>query len=453
VTTAPSVSHAFVIGLVMGVIGACGAPPPVIIPLPDGGVGANGAGGGSSGTGGGSSDAGLALRNACATLNTRRCESLRTCGVIEDTTDAYRSCVAWLTATWCGPTQWPSRVEEGTLRYDPVRAQTCATDWATRSCSDWATEPASCKSFLLPAVQMGGRCYDGYQECADGVCRGGGCPRKCLARGAISEVCLTTADCQSNLYCRPPSGSGSNQCTPYGAESMPCGPTQLCAAGLICSTGACRRLPVAEQPCVLGRCDETAFCVASADGGLCESRRDAGISCNDDSQCGNGLVCDTITQSCVPATAAIGAECAPRQQCPQGTTCLVEAGQTRGVCSVLRRLSEPCQVASDCQGHLTCLEVDGGRSCGPRTKNGGVCSTSRDCLALSACVAGNCVGLPALGEPCSLAPPCLWGACLVTTDGGSVCIEPQGPGQPCRTGADCASTRCEQGLCTAACLP
>jgi len=448
-------SHAFIIGLIAGVIAACSPVPPPLPFLPDGGIGAGRVGGGSSaGTGGGSSDAGLPLRSACATLNARRCETLRTCGVIEDTTDAYRACVAWLTATWCGPTQWPSRVEVGTLRYDAVRAQTCATDWATRTCSDWATDPASCKTFLLAAVPLGGRCYEGYQECSDGVCRGGGCPRKCLARGAIGEVCLTTTDCQSNLYCRPPLGaSGSNQCTPYGGESSPCGPAQLCALGLICSSGACRRLPVAEQPCVLGRCDESAFCIASADGGLCEPRRDAGITCNDDSQCSPGLVCDAITQACVSATAAIGAECSPRQQCPQGATCLIEAGLQRGVCSVLKRASEPCRVASDCQGQLTCVEVDGGRSCAPRLKNAAVCSTSRDCLALSACVAGNCVGLPVLGEPCTMASPCLWGACLGGADGGAVCIEPQGPGQPCRTGADCSAARCEQGLCAAACLP
>lgn len=447
-------SHGFVIGLLAGVTVACGTgAPPQLLLLPDGGVGA-GVGGGSSGTGGGSSDAGLALRTACATLNSKRCETLRSCGAIDDTTDAYRSCVAWLTATWCGPTQWPSRVEVGTLRYDAVRAQSCATDWATRSCSDWATEPASCKSFLLPAVSLGGRCYDGYQECTDGVCRGGACPRKCLARGAIAEVCLTNADCQTGLYCRPAVGvSGANQCTAFGAESAPCGPTQLCAPGFICNAGGCRRLPAPEQPCVLGRCDDSAFCVTAVDGGVCEARRDAGVGCSDDSQCGGELVCDAVTQSCAAASAALGAECVPRQRCPAGSTCLLEAGLGRGVCGSLRRAGDPCVASTDCQGHLTCVEGDGGRSCGPLLKNGASCTTSRDCLALSACVSGNCVALPALGEACSVARPCLWGACVDASDGGSVCIEPQGPAQPCRVGADCASGRCEQGQCAAACLP
>jgi hypothetical protein len=440
-------------GLIAGAIVACaGAPFPTF--RVDGGVPTGGGGGGSSAaTDGGFGGVGLPLRSACATLNARRCETLRRCGVIEDTTDGYRACVEWLTATWCGPAQWPSRVDVGTLRYDAIRAQMCANDWSNRACSEWATEPPSCAAFLLPGVSQGGRCYDGYQECSDGVCRGGGCPRRCLPRGVIAEVCLTTADCQPTLYCRPPMGSsGSSQCSPFGAESSSCGPTEQCALGLLCTSGVCRRLPVAEQPCVLGRCDESAFCVTSADGGRCESRRDAGVSCNDDSQCGPRLVCDSLTQSCVPSLVELSAECVPRQQCPQGATCFVEAGSQRGVCSALRRASESCRVASDCQSHLTCLEVDGGRSCAPRLKDGMICRTARDCLALSACVGGNCSARPSLGEPCSAATPCLWGACL-EGDGGAVCIEPQGPGKACRTAPECASGRCEQGLCAAACLP
>lgn len=448
-----TLSRAFVVGLAIGVAVGCSGKPPTVL-LPDGGVGANGIGGGTSGTGGGSSDAGLPFRTACTTLNARRCELLKSCGVIDDTTEAYRDCIAWLTATWCGPTKWVPRVERGTLRYDGVRAQTCATDFTTRACSDWATEPASCTRFLSPAVALGGRCYDGYQECTDGVCRGGACPRTCVVRGAIGEACATASDCQSNLFCRPPVVSGPSQCAPYGTEQTPCTPTQLCAPGLLCSLGACRTLPAAEQPCLMGRCDEGAFCLLALDGGQCEARRDAGLSCSDDSQCGVGLVCDGASRACVPAlVATIGAECTPQQQCPSGSTCLIESGSTRGTCAAPRRSGEACLSSTDCQGHLACLEADGSRACSPRKKNGSTCTTSRDCLGSSTCLSGSCVALPSLGEACSASLPCRWGACLDATDGGALCIEPQGPGQPCRTGQDCASERCEQGLCTPACLP
>lgn len=447
-----TITRAFTIGLVVGALGACGGLRPPT-PLPDGGFAA-GIGGGSASTGGGGSDAGLPWRTACTTLNARRCELLRSCGVIEDTTDAYRECISWLTATWCGPTKWQARVEVGTLRYDGVRAQACATDWAARACTDWASEPTSCQRFLSPAVALGARCYDGYQECADAVCRGGACPRVCVARGGIGDVCVTAGDCQSNLYCRPPLTTGSSQCAAWGQEQAPCSPTQLCAVGLACVSGGCRRLPPPEQPCLMGQCDDSAFCVATADGGLCEARHDAGVACTDDTQCGAGLVCETTAQQCVPAVVmAIGAECSPQQQCSSGATCVIEVGQRLGSCQAPKKAGERCRVASDCQGHLTCLEADGGRACGPRRPNGAACTTSRDCLALSACVGGACAALPVLGEACSAAKPCLWGACLDTNDAGAVCIEPQGAGQPCRTGGDCASGRCEQGLCTSACLP
>lgn len=449
-----TIRGAFSIGLLVGVLGACGAfgPPPTA--LPDGGFAGGAVAGGTASSGGGGTDAGLPWRTACTTLNARRCELLRTCGVIEDTTDAYRACFAWLTATWCGPTRWQSRVEVGTLRYDGVRALTCATDWTTRACSDWATEPLSCLRFVSPAVSLGGRCYDGFQECADSVCRGGGCPRVCGARGGIGEVCVTASDCQPNLYCRPPLTTGSSQCTAWGLEQAPCSPTQLCGPGLVCTSGGCRRLPQAEQACLLGRCDDSSFCVVGADGGQCELRRDAGVACTDDTQCGVGLVCETTRQQCVSAVAAtVGGECAPPQQCPAGATCIVEAGQQVGTCLAPKRAGEACRAASDCQGHLTCLEADGGHQCGARKPNGAPCTTSRDCLALSACAGGACAALPVLGEACSAMKPCLWGACLDTNDAGAVCIEPQGAGQPCRTGGDCASGRCEQGLCTSACLP
>jgi len=448
-------SRAFLVGTSLGAIVACGGfyPPSKL----DGGNGGGGGGGSGVGGGGGATvtpDGGLSYRLACPTLNAKRCELMRSCGVIDDSTDAYRNCVAWLTATWCGPTKWTARVEIGTLRYDALRAQACATDWLTRACSDWATEPTSCQRFLSPGVPLGGRCYDGYQECTEGVCRGGACPRTCAMRGNVGDVCLTAADCQPSLYCRPAAGTALNQCTAFATEGTPCGTGQQCAAGLTCATGVCKRLPMASQPCLIGQCEEGAFCLSASDGGMCETRRDAGESCSDDTQCQASLVCSLATSSCAGATvSSIGATCTAQQQCPSGSTCLLEANAQQGTCGAFKRLNEACSAPTDCQEHLTCGFSDGGRACVPRKPNGSSCATARDCLALSTCAASSCQPLPTLGERCSVTLPCLWGSCFDQGDGGSVCIEPQGPGQRCRTGADCASGRCDQGLCGAACLP
>jgi hypothetical protein len=380
---------------------------------------------------------------------------MRSCGVIEDTVEAGRHCLAWLNATWCGPTKWSAHVEANTLRYDAQKAQGCANDWAARACADWSTEPASCQRIVTPAVSLGGNCYGGYPECAEGVCRGGACPRTCQVRGSTGDACITSSECQATLFCRPMTGSSTaSQCAAYSQSGMPCGFGQLCAPGLLCSLGICRPLPLAEQACVQGRCDESAFCVTGTDGGVCEERRTAGAACSDDTQCQPSLLCEAVSQRCVRSLVGnMGEMCSSQQRCPPGGTCLIEAGQTHGVCGAPRRSGEACLIATDCQSQLTCTAADGGLACLPRRPNGSTCSTSRDCLALSVCTGGTCQAQPGLGERCSTTLPCLWGSCLDVADGGSTCIEPQGAGQACRSSADCASERCELAQCTAACLP
>jgi hypothetical protein len=425
--------------------------------VPDSGTAGSG-GGNAFPSGGGvatAGDGGLPLVQACTRLNGRRCDVLKACGLIEDSAEAYRECIAFYTATWCGPSRWPPRVEVGTLRYDPLTAALCLADWSTRSCADWATEPSSCQRFLSPAVVLGGRCYDGYAECVGSVCRGGACPKTCVSRGTVGDSCGTNSDCANGLYCRPPTGSSaSGQCVALGLEQSTCGPTMQCGPGLLCNASICRKLPGPEQGCLGGRCDDTAFCVVDRDGGVCEARRTAGERCTDDSQCASTLLCDVVSEQCVPTVlGSAGAPCTSRQRCPPGTACAIETGAQSGVCARLRSLNESCRVATDCQDHLTCLSIDGGFACAPRQRNGATCTTSRDCLAFSTCITGSCAALPFVTELCSSARPCLWGACVETADGGSVCIEPQGPGQPCRLGSNCASGRCEQGLCAAACLP
>lgn len=445
-------SRAFTFGLVTGLLAACGVSLAPFTPFDAGSAAGGGfAGGVALLPDAGATDAGLPWRTACSVMNARHCETLRRCGLISDDTDDYRACIAWLTATSCGPAKWLPRIEVGTLRYDAVRAETCASDWSTRACTDALTEPVSCQRFLTPAVPLRGACYDGYTECTDGVCRGAACPRSCQPRGAIGEACLTSTDCASTLYCRPTlMTSGSGQCAAYSAENALCGPNNQCAAGLLCVSSVCRRTPTVDQPCLQGRCDEASFCVAGADGGTCEARRDGGLSCTDDVQCAGSLVCDSTSRTCVPLEVlTVGASCTGQQKCPPTTTCLLDTG----TCGPPRRADEACQTATECQAHLTCLPTDAGSHCAPRRIDGSPCTTSRDCQVLSTCASGICTSSPTLGQQCSSGLSCLWGACQDLADAGARCIEVQGPGQPCRSGSDCASTHCVQGLCTAACLP
>lgn len=449
-----NVSHAFFVGLLLGALSACGFAPRVT-QSDAGSPFSGGAGGGLALIDGGALDAGLPVRAACATLNARRCEFLRGCGLIDDSTEGYRACVAWLSATWCGPSRWPARVEAGTLRYDPVRALACASDWQSRACSDFNVEPVTCQRFLSPGVPLRGACYGGYPECAEGVCRGAACPRACAPRGGDGEVCVEDADCQADRYCKPPTGSAAaGTCVRFGSEGASCSEVELCAKGFQCSASRCRRLPGPGESCLGGLCDETAFCFVTGDGGVCAGRRDAGTGCGDDSQCGEGFLCDDGQRRCVPVqVAAVGGECSPRQRCPAATVCIAEANQPAGTCIAPRAFGAPCQVATDCQSHLTCREGDGGRVCGLRLPNGSACTSGRDCQVLSSCASGSCVPLPTLQEPCGPARPCQWGACVSSVDAGDFCVDLLPAGQTCLLDRDCASGRCDRGQCSASCLP
>ena len=425
------------VALACGLGGACSSSRPPFPSVDAGGFG--GAGGSDAGVGptaGGASDGGLPLAQACTRLNARRCEALKRCGLIGDDTASYRDCVAFFAATWCGPTRWLPRVEAGTLRYDPVRAQACADDWVTRSCVDVTAEPQSCQRVAVAAVPLQGGCYDGYSECVEGVCRGGGCRRRCLMPGLVGDTCQSTSDCASGLLCRQGS-NGSGQCATLGRDGEPCGPTMPCGPALTCLGSTCRRLPGPAEPCLSGRCDETSFCALTPNGGTCEARRDTGQGCSDDGECASTMLCDAAQQACAPRQVDTrGADCSLRQRCSAGNTCLVEPSESRGTCGAPRPEKAPCARPSDCEAHLTCLPRDGGAACSPRQEDGAPCSETRDCRLFSACTARTCAMLPSLGQPCSTERPCLWGACLDGPDGGSVCGEVQGPGQPCRSGGD-----------------
>jgi len=115
-------------------------------------------------------------------------------------------------------------------------------------------------------------------------------------------------------------------------------------------------------------------------------------------------------------------------------------------------MGEACGAATDCEVQLTCVDGDGGMSCGPRRALGESCTTDRDCRLDARCSGGTCQKLPYPAEDCSVVKECAWGRCL-TSDAGTRCVAAAGPGVACQIDRDCASGRCVLGVCTAACNP
>ncbi len=411
--------------------------------------------------GGAGPDGGLPLSSACFTLNERRCAYLLKCGLIDASETAMRDCMAYFTATWCGPTRWPPRVLAGTLRYDALAAESCARSFDERACADWQTDPEACQRMLAPNSFLNQRCYGGYLECRQNLtCRGSTCEtRRCQPPGAVGESCDEGSDCRADLglYCRlSATGTGVGSCAEYGQFLSSCGADAPCAESLFCNNRLqCETRRQVGQDCVAGSCVADAYCQLSADGGTCVQRAEAGQACSDDVQCSAGLICRTPGGTCellgpIPA----GQPCSLRQICAAGNTCVGATANQLGRCDMPLASGQSCVSSVDCQSHLACNPSDGGSVCGPRRPAGSSCGLDRDCMAFARCVAGTCTELPVPGPQVScVAGGCLWGRCEHLADGGTHCADYGGPGQSCVSDAECASNRCLSGRCVAPCNP
>ncbi|MFT3839768.1 MAG: hypothetical protein QM723_22470 [Myxococcaceae bacterium] len=424
-----------------------------------GGSGGGSATGGGVGGGGGSSDdAGLPLNAACSTLNAARCAYLTRCGLVGQGQVEQSDCLAWLQATWCGPSNWPTMVNPhvATLRYDGVAAASCADGFAAAECHDYDLLPQACDHFLLPNVLLNQSCYDGYDECTQGVCRGAACPRTCQPLGMNQDACRLDDDCRSDLYCKLISVTvGTGLCTPRGGLSDSCGADAPCASMYKCVGSKCVSPPVSGQPCLGTVCDSSAYCQA-IDGGLCTLRNGMGISCTDDVQCQSGLICQlaSTNSTCQPQQLPKGSACSLAQTCLGGTTCVGASANQLGMCSTPLDAGMPCAASTDCNEFEACVSADGGiqRYCGARQGPGGRCNEDRECEYFTVCRQSSCVSLPTRGASCAVTRQCLTGACI-SLDGGYLCVDPLSAGASCTGNADCASGMCTQGQCMPSCTP
>lgn len=425
---------------------------------PDGGVPDGGTWTGDAGADAGvpPQDAGLPVDAACEVLNRSRCEYLARCGLIGDTADDLERCQRRFTASWCGPGTWPLRVAPPvqTLRYDGRMAQDCADAFAMRACGEWEVLPESCVNFLKPFASLRQACYDGYLECVEGVCRGAACPRSCQARGVAGEVCRADADCVARLYCRPSSATpGIGTCAAWAGLGEACDAETRCLDGLWCYANQCVQLPPVGRPCFLGRCDLDGWCDRTLDGGTCVMRKARGTGCLP-GQCLADLLCGALSGVCEPIVLdSPGVPCTGEQRCPSGTVCVGWTADAPGICEAPHSEGEACTRHEDCKPHLACLPSDGGSACARRRADGEPCTDARGCRVQSTCVKGECRALEEPGQSCDETKACLWGTCVDAGTAGLKCVPPLGPGAGCTSSAQCASGRCEQGVCLAACTP
>ncbi|MBX5480761.1 MAG: hypothetical protein IRZ16_02765 [Myxococcaceae bacterium] len=411
----------------------------------------------------GGNQPGIPLESACGTINAARCGFLIRCGLLPDTDDARRRCEEYYSAIDCGPARWPSRVKQGTLRYDAARAQDCVDGWTARDCADYLGAPPACAEVTHPAAPLEAACYGGLRaECTQGVCAGATCPRHCRLAAPVGQVCELDSDCEPGLYCqRNSAGSAAGVCAEFSGDKEPCSAGRPCAAGYYCGELAvCHPLRGVGQPCAPGTCEPSAFCSWTADGGsICLSRLGEGEPCTDDGQCRADLICRTEDGTCAPkGPVPEGAKCSRRQTCAAGLACVGTqtdpfAPPVLGTCAPPRTAGEACTSTWDCAPPLSCADHGDGGVCGPRQPDGAKCTTDLDCQAFSRCINASCTPLPSKGEPCP-GGVCLWGSCGVVDAGSPPVCRPMAAGnQPCTRDTECASLRCVFGTCLVACTP
>ncbi len=401
--------------------------------------------------GGHALDGGLPPLEVCAQLNAARCASLSRCGLIASDNASLGACLRNFEATWCGPSTWPNHVAVGSLRLDSSRALACVGALETQACSEWPTLPDSCSRFLLPRAALGQPCFDGYDECLDGVCRGSACPRTCQPRALLDEACNGDAECRAGLYCRfSPLNPGVGQCAMQSSANGACLKDVDCATGLICSQSTCKVLPTAGALCLDGRCTESNYC----EGDTCRPRKELGAAC-DNHECLTSLVCDSRSKSCVTKVVGLHDSCSDMQRCPNGTVCVGISSNGVGTCALPADQGESCTNTTDCRPYLSCVTADGGATCERRADAGTACVESFECQSSAHCEASSCVELPLPGQSCASSRRCRWGLCrdVAGTDGGAVCGALLSAGIDCRSDAECSSGSCREGRCLARCVP
>lgn len=291
----------------------------------------------------------------------------------------------------------------------------------------------------------------------------------CVApgEGGAGAPCTSREDCAS-WFCAEGRCAGAcddgacadGRCVALHTQSIciPTGPAPaeaVCADGVDCASGVCRGGRCADV-CPDGQCADDRVCLRYPTADLCERR------CADSGDCGDSAVCLLVGRQRL---------CVTRGPAAAGERCDAHADCASGRCD-LGQCSAPC-VDGDCPPGTACVVDIAGPACRPagpaaagaRCEAGPVCASgvcgggvcTADCAA-GACPEGTRCAAFADGAFCF--PACAADAdcpgpafCDARFEAGPICFwrGPADTGDACADHRDCASGRCAEGRCLAAC--
>ena len=200
-------------------------------------------------------------------------------------------------------------------------------------------------------------------------------------------------------------------------------------SGVCIEDRTCAPLPLAGQPCLLGRCASGLFCNAGSCGPeVAAPERVENEVCAVNQECRVGLAC--LDGRCTPAI-ALGGPCTESLGCGRNATCILPAER---VCAPLAELDEPC-FSGECVSGLACEIVNDFPVCRPEVPAGQPCTLFQTCAVGTVCNAGTCTSLPRRDEVC------LFGQCATGLRCDAVsqqCKDLAVGGESCNTNSECA---------------
>jgi hypothetical protein len=221
---------------------------------------------------------------------------------------------------------------------------TCATDDSCASTYGYECVPEapfSDTSICGPRSAAGGPCYED-DDCLNGLC---GEASETCADGWGSE-CMLDSDCLEDGVCRL-NEEGTRTCQLLGGMGDYCDQESDCDNGRECSVdGACLGLSSESGCWDDALCPEGTVC--RDDGGVdacLEPAVDSGSACQEEPDCGDGLVC--VDQVCL---AEDGYECVDAEDCSGESVCY------SGYCTAPVPEGSSCQDASGEADDAICEE-------------------------------------------------------------------------------------------------
>ena len=328
----------------------------------------------------------------------------------------------------------------GAVDYDPSKVGQCHEQFAKSPCTFgfFLVTPSIydvlqfCPGTLTPKSKAGASC-SANGECSAGLyCYKGAdysCPGTCKAFSQQGEDCTGSGRCADGLTCNSshqcvPQDAAGSSCTNFCNYSVTCPEDQVCPTDIWCdvAAGKCQTGRLEGEPCGAmgtGGTASTAVCAVHL---WCDALGFGAGTCRKPSA--RGGPCNNELWPCVKGLHCVGYD-------PFGDTA------TLGTCQPPAPLGAACEAARDCDAGLICTA----NHCQPPGAADAACNDDVDCQTGLVCLDSHCAVARFPGDSCNEGR-CSYSRCINGT-----CDYHAQVGEPCANATDCATGRCEAGLC------